>query len=61
MVEERVIDDEDNNEEGPSDDDTRDVEIIPVFRLLTAVEINPTEDAQSLQLMSVVRETRNYE
>jgi hypothetical protein len=59
-VEERLIDHEDNHdEEGPSDDDTRDVEIIPVFRLLTALEINPTEDDQSL--MSAVREKRNYE
>jgi hypothetical protein len=59
-IEERVIDHEDNHdEEGPSDDDTRDVEIIPVFRLLTALEINPTEDEQSL--MSIVREKRNYE
>jgi hypothetical protein len=30
-----------------------------VFRLLTAVEINPPEDEQSF--MSVVRERRNYE
>jgi hypothetical protein len=59
-VERRLIDHEDNHdEEGPSDDDTRDVEIIPVFRLLTALEINPTEDDQSL--MSIVREKRNYE
>jgi hypothetical protein len=63
-VEERVIDHEEDNttnaeEGGPSDDDTRDVEIIPVFRLLTAVEINPPEDEQSY--MSVVRERRNYE
>jgi hypothetical protein len=63
-VEERVIDHEEDNttnaeEGGPSDDDTRDVEIIPVFRLLTAVEINPPEDEQSF--MSVVRERRNYE
>jgi hypothetical protein len=58
-VEKRLIDHEDNPDDGPSDDDTRDVEIIPVFRLLTALEINPTEDEQSL--MSIVREKRNYE